>query len=39
MFLITGLLTAISGLSGYLFPAICQVEDILPDHEAVMVEG
>jgi DHA3 family macrolide efflux protein-like MFS transporter len=39
MFLITGLLTAITGLSGYLFPAIRQVEDVLPDHEAVMVEG
>jgi MFS family permease len=39
MFLITGLLTSISGLSGYLFPAIRDVEDILPDHEAVMVEG
>ena len=34
MFVITGLLTAVVGLSGYLFPAIRNVEEILPDHVA-----
>jgi MFS family permease len=38
-FVITGLFATLTGLSGYLFPAIRDAEDILPDHEAVMVEG
>ena len=33
VFVITGLLAAATGLSGYLFPVIRDVEDILPDHE------
>ncbi|TES91767.1 MAG: MFS transporter [Anaerolineales bacterium] len=36
MFVITGFLAAIAGLAGYFFPAIRNVEDILPDHEAVI---
>jgi hypothetical protein len=32
-FVITGLLAAATGLSGYLFPVVRDVEDILPDHE------
>jgi len=39
MFLISGLFTTLTGLSGYLFPAVRDVEGLLPDHEAVMVEG
>jgi hypothetical protein len=38
MFLITGLLGTAFGLGGYLFPAIRNVEDILPDHEARVKE-
>lgn len=34
MFLITGLLGAFSGLAGYIFPFIRNIEDILPDHDA-----
>jgi MFS family permease len=32
IYLFTGILGIIGGLSGYLFPAIRNVEDILPDH-------
>jgi DHA3 family macrolide efflux protein-like MFS transporter len=39
-FVITGLLMAATGLGAYLFPAIRDVEDILPDHElAAAPEG
>jgi DHA3 family macrolide efflux protein-like MFS transporter len=37
MFVITGLLAAATGLSGYLFPTVRDVEDILPDHELAAV--
>ncbi len=33
MFAITGILGALVGFSGYLFPAIRNAEDILPDHD------
>jgi MFS family permease len=33
IFIFTGILGLIGGLSGYLFPAIRNVEDILPDHD------
>ena len=33
IFLITGTLGILGGLSGYLFPAVRNVEDILPDHD------
>ena len=33
MFVFTGLLGAAVGLGGYLFPAIRNVEDIMPDHD------
>jgi hypothetical protein len=32
IFLITGILGALVGLGGYLFPAIRNAEDLLPDH-------
>jgi MFS transporter, DHA3 family, macrolide efflux protein len=35
MFVITGLLGVLVGFGGYLFPAIRNVEEILPDHEVV----
>jgi len=34
MFVFTGLLGALVGLAGYLFPAIRDAEDLLPDHDA-----
>lgn len=34
MFVITGLVAALAGLAGYLFPAVRYAEDILPDHDA-----
>ncbi len=34
MFLITGVLGALSGLGGYVFPFIRNIEAILPDHDA-----
>jgi DHA3 family macrolide efflux protein-like MFS transporter len=34
MFVVTGLLAALAGLVGYLFPAVRYAEDILPDHDA-----
>ncbi len=39
MFIVTGLLTALVGLSGYLFPAVRNAEDILPDHDAATAEA
>jgi hypothetical protein len=33
LFVVTGVLAALAGLSGYLFPAVRDVEEILPDHE------
>ena len=36
MFVITGLIGVAVGLGGYLFPAIRNAEDLLPDHEVVM---
>jgi DHA3 family macrolide efflux protein-like MFS transporter len=38
MLLVTGFLTIGVGLGSYLFPAIRNAEEILPDHEAVMKE-
>jgi MFS family permease len=35
LFVITGLLAALVGLGGYLFPVVRNAEDILPDHDAV----
>lgn len=34
LFVMTGLLSALSGLCGYCFTAVRRVEDILPDHSA-----
>ena len=34
MFVFTGILGALIGLSGYLFPAVRNAEDLLPDHDA-----
>jgi hypothetical protein len=34
LYVITGLLAAITGLCGYLFPAVRNAEELLPDHEA-----
>ncbi len=39
MFVISGLLIALIGLSGYAFPAIRNAEDILPDHDEVMASS
>jgi hypothetical protein len=36
MFVITGLLAALAGLGGYLFTAVRNAEDILPDHDKVV---
>ncbi len=38
LFVVTGLLGALTGLSGYLFPAVRDVERILPDHDAAVAE-
>ncbi|MCB8991063.1 MAG: MFS transporter [Ardenticatenaceae bacterium] len=35
MFVLTGVLGALVGLSGYLFPAVRNAEDILPDHDSL----
>ena len=35
LFVFTGVLAALTGLSGYLFPVVRNAEDILPDHDAV----
>lgn len=37
MFVLTGVFGGFVGLVGYLFPAVRDVEDILPDHDAVPV--
>lgn len=36
MFVVTGLIGVAVGFGGYLFPAIRNAEDLLPDHEVVM---
>jgi len=36
LFVVTGVLAALAGLGGYLFPAVRNAEDILPDHDAVV---
>ncbi len=36
LFVFTGLLAALTGLSSYLFPVVRNAEDILPDHDAVV---
>jgi MFS family permease len=38
LFVVTGLFGALTGLSGYLFPTVRDVETILPDHDAVVPE-
>ena len=35
LFVVTGLLAALAGLGGYLFSAVRNAEDILPDHDIV----
>ena len=35
IFVFTGIVGALVGLSGYLFPAVRNAEDLLPDHDAV----
>jgi DHA3 family macrolide efflux protein-like MFS transporter len=35
-FVFAGLLAALAGLGGYLFPVVRNAEDILPDHDAVV---
>jgi len=39
MMVLSGLLGAAVAVSGYLFPAIRDVETILPDHDAVAMEA
>jgi len=39
LFVVTGLLGALTGLSGYLFPAVRDAESILPDHDAVVPDA
>ena len=34
MFVLSGLLGALVGVGGYMFPAVRNVEDIMPDHDA-----
>jgi DHA3 family macrolide efflux protein-like MFS transporter len=36
LFVVAGLLAALAGLGGYLFPAVRNAEDILPDHDAAV---
>ena len=36
LFVATGLLAALTGLSGYLFPAVRNAEEILPDHDSIV---
>jgi MFS family permease len=36
LFVVTGLLASLVGLGGYLFPAVRDAEDILPDHDAAI---
>jgi hypothetical protein len=35
LIIVTGLMAMTVGVSGYLFPAVRNAEDILPDHDAV----
>lgn len=39
MFVVAGLLAALVGLGGYLFPVVRNAEDILPDHDAVVEQA
>ena len=39
LFVFTGLLAALTGLSGYLFPVVRNAEDILPDHDAIVAQA
>jgi len=39
IFVVTGLLAALAGLGGYLFPVVRNAEDILPDHDAVVEQA
>jgi uncharacterized protein (DUF486 family) len=39
IFIFTGNFKSIAGIAGYFFPFIRNAEDILPDHEAVILEG
>jgi len=39
LFVFTGVLAALTGLSGYLFPVVRNAEDILPDHDAIAAEA
>jgi DHA3 family macrolide efflux protein-like MFS transporter len=39
MFVITGILGTLVGLGGYIFPAVRNAEDILPDHDAAAGEA
>jgi hypothetical protein len=36
LFVLGGLLAALTGLCGYLFPAVREAEDVLADHDAVL---
>ena len=38
LFVIAGLLAALTGLGGYLFPVVRNAEDILSDHDIVAAE-
>ena len=38
MFVFAGVLGALVALSGYLFPAVRNAEDLLPDHDAAAPE-
>lgn len=38
LFVVTGLLAALTGLSGYLFPVVRNAEDILPDHDIILAQ-
>ncbi|GAB4476678.1 MAG: MFS transporter [Anaerolineae bacterium] len=38
LFLLTGVLGILIGLAGYLFPAVRDAEDILPDHEGEIMQ-
>jgi hypothetical protein len=39
LFACTGLLAALTGLSGYLFPVVRNAEGMLPDHETPVVNA
>jgi DHA3 family macrolide efflux protein-like MFS transporter len=36
LYVVTGLLAALAGLGGYLFPTVRDAEELLPDHDAVV---